>query len=218
MNEKNTTTKTEEITSEKRIGFLEKEFDTLPRIIDVREELDKYSAEDLKATTDDGKLKVKIPQFRGVNAHITRSVSKNGSAFFTCDLFISNPIKHRLSSEIFKENLYQRILMINNISFEEAEFDLPVRVRFGKGYSTNAKSADGAFLFIEVVFPGIKTIYRDFLKPSEVHLINLHSLKTPEECAKQKISPWNSNHYFVGVLDASGFKNLWDLDQPDEED
>ena len=202
----------------KRIGFFERDFNSLPKSIDVMDELSKYSADDLKATTEDGKLRVKISQFRGVNAHVTRTVSKSGSIFYTCDLYLSNPIKHRLDSQVFSENLYQRLLMINNISFEESEFDIPVRLRFGKGYSEKVKNADGSFLFVEVIFPGIKRIYRDFLKPSEIELINLHSLKTPEECAKQKILPWNQNHFFVGVLDASGFKSLWDLDQPDDED
>lgn len=199
-------------------GFFEAELNDLETIVDVREELAKYVAADLCELNEEGFLKIRIPQFRGINAHVTKSLSKKtGMLFYSCDLYINNPLKHHL--EIFDEGVYQDILLRNDfISTEYKEFDIPVRVRFIKGYSEKALSEDHIYYGLEVIFPGLKRIFREFLKPSEVDRINYLSLKSTEECEKQKIQAWNDAYRLFRVDDDKLVGNLWDLEQPGSED
>lgn len=199
-------------------GFFEAELNDLETIVDVRDELAVYTAYEMREINEEGYLKIRIPQFRGINAHITKSLSKKtGVVYYSCDLYINNPLKHRL--EIFDEAIYQDILLRNeNISTEFKEIDIPARVRFGKGYSEKALSDDHIYYCLEVIFPGLKRIYREFLNPSEVDRINYLSKKSKEECDKQKIQTWNENYRLYRVDDDKLVGNLWALDQPGSDD
>ena len=200
-------------------GFFEQDIFSLEIATDndtVKAELSKYSQEELWAFNDDRFLVVKIPQFRGVNAHISRSVSrKTGSTFYSCDLFINSPIKHKVSSELFDEGLYQDLLLRNSwITSDKAEFDLPCRIRFIVGRSEKSLREDKLYFGIQIIFPGLNRIYTDFVNAGELDRINYLSIKPLEECTKQKIMPWNKS-YILYFANNELVKNLWDLEQPD---
>lgn len=183
----------------------------------IKEELSKHSQEELWSINDDGFLIVKIPQFRGVNAHVTRNViRRTGATYYSCELYINSPLKHKVSSDLFDEGLYQDLLLRNSsITSDKAEFDLPVRIRFVMGQSEKSLRDDKLYFGIQIIFPGLNRIYTDFVNASELERINYLSMKTPEECLKQKIKPWNKNYSLYYVKNNDLVKNLWALEQPD---
>lgn len=200
-------------------GFFEQDLLTLEAAIDndtIKAELAKHSQEELWNINNDGYLIVKIPQFRGVNAHISRSVSKKtGLTFYGCDLFINSPLKHKVSSDLFDEGLYQDLLLRNkNITSDLSEFDLPCRIRFIVGRSEKSLRDDKLYFAIQIIFCGINRIYTDFVNAGELDRINYLSTKSPEECLAQKIMPWNKS-YTLFFANNDIVKNLWALEQPD---
>lgn len=203
------------------IGFFKQEDKTLEKALTKKElNLDHYSSEDLKATNEKGSLKVKIPQFIACTALITKSVSLRTKAiFYNCDIYVLSPYHHKLSSTLFTELEYTQLCLDNNLDLKVSEIQLPVRVRFVKGYSNESLSTDKSFYAFDVLFPGNekKLFIRDFLKGGEMHLINLLSKKNYQECLAQQIGCFNDRGFKLYLLDSTEInainknKDFWDL-------
>lgn len=199
-------------------GFFEVEISNLPKgrtNKEVKEELLKYSPSQFRDKDDKGYLTLKIEEFRGVYAKITRSVSKSsGLTFFRCELLLGDTVKHVCSSNLFTEDVYQELLLTyNDILSTQSEILLPVRIRLGVGKSEKVLNADKVFRCVDIIFPGIKRVYRDFLSESFVSRVNLLSVKSDEECKKQQISTWNKSFKLYEISD--DVRALWDLEQPE---
>ena len=185
-----------------RIEFFSQEDSKLEKLIpnsEVLESVKDYSFEDLIAINEDRSMKIKVNQFIPCMCTISKSVSKNKSIFYTMEVQLSTPVKHKMSSEAFNENTYNRLILDCDFSSEDPIITFPVRVRFVKGYSEESLSKDKSYLAIQVLIPcnsPRKLIIFDYISGGERNLIDLASVKTREECEKKKIS------YFSG----RGFK------------
>lgn len=210
-----------ETTKEVLVGFFQQDDKNLEKALTKQElNLDQYSSADLCELKENGGLKVEIPQFTPCTALISKSVStKNNAIFYSCVIYISNPYKYKISREVFTENAYMQICLDNDLSLEEEELQIPVRVRFVKGYSKKSLSSDKSFYAFECLFPGNdkKLILRDFLNGGDIHLINLLSKKSKEECAEKNIEYFNNRGLKLYILQNSDIDSLnlndsfWDL-------
>lgn len=167
---------------------------------EVLEELKAYTFQDMIAIQTDRSMVVKVEQFTPCMCTITKSHSaKTGNVFYTMDVHYSSPLKHRMSSTAFNENVYNQLIMEGDFSLNEAVLNFPVRVRFIKGYSEESLSPDKSFFAIQVLMPTNeekKMLLFDYISGTEKYLINSASTKSKEECDLKGIN------YFSG----RGFK------------
>lgn len=167
---------------------------------EVLEQLKGYTFQDLTEIRPDRSMKVKVEQFVPCMCTITKSHSaKTGNVFYTMDVHYSSPLKHRMSSTAFNENVYDQLIMEGDFSLNEAVLNFPVRVRFIKGYSEESLSSDKSFFAIQVLMPSNeekKMLLFDYISGTEKYLINSASTKSKEECDLKGIN------YFSG----RGFK------------
>lgn len=185
-----------------KIEFFNQEDKNLEKLIPNKEILEKvkdFSFEELISINDDRSMKIKVDQFIPCMATVSKTISKSKNIFYSMEIHLSTPLKHKMSSNAFNENIYNKILLDCDFSSDEPIINFPVRVRLLKGYSEESLSEDKSYFAIQVLLPGNnpkKTILFDYLPGMEKYLIDLASVKTPEECKSKKIT------YFLG----RGFK------------
>ena len=195
-------------TEVKKIEFFAQEDSKLEKLIpnkDILEKVKDYSFDDLIAINDDRSMKIKVDQFIPCMCTITKSVTKTKNIFYSMEVQLSTPLKHKMSSDAFNENTYNRLILDCGFSTEEAIITFPVRVRFVKGYSEDSLSDDKSYYAIQVLIPcnsSRKLIIFDYISGGEKILIDLASVKSCKECEEKKIG------YFLG----RGFK-LYLVDQ-----
>lgn len=189
-------------TEVKKIEFFAQEDSKLEKLIpnkDILEKVKDYSFDDLIAINDDRSMKIKVDQFIPCMCTITKSVTKTKNIFYSMEVQLSTPLKHKMSSDAFNENTYNRLILDCGFSTEEAIITFPVRVRFVKGYSEDSLSDDKSYYAIQVLIPcnsSRKLIIFDYISGGEKILIDLASVKSRKECEEKKIG------YFLG----RGFK------------
>ncbi len=185
-----------------KVEFFAQDDSLLEKLIpnkDILEKVKDYTFEDLTAINEDRTMKIKIDQFIPCMCTISKSINKAKNIFYSMEVQLSTPIKHKMSSSAFNENTYIKVLLDCDINSEEASVTFPVRVRFVKGYSEESLSVDKSYYAIQVLLPGNspkKSIIFDYIPGYEKHLIDLASVKSLKECEGKKIS------YFSG----RGFK------------
>lgn len=197
-----------------RIEFFSQEDSKLEKLIpnsEVLESVKDYSFEDLIAINEDRSMKIKVNQFIPCMCTISKSVSKNKSIFYTMEVQLSTPVKHKMSSEAFNENTYNRLILDCDFSSEDPIITFPVRVRFVKGYSEESLSKDKSYLAIQVLIPcnsPRKLIIFDYISGGERNLIDLASVKTREECEKKKISYFSGRGFKLCLADQENSVNM----------
>lgn len=208
-NNKNVNTK-----SSIKISFFEEEDKNLKKLIankEIQEMVKDYSYEDLISINPDRSMKVKVDQFVPCMATITKTMNKNKNIYYSMEVQICSPLKHKMSSDAFGENTYNKLLLDCDFSFEESVITFPVRVRFVKGYSEDSLSADKSYLAIQVLLPGNspkKTIIFDYISGFEKTLIDLASTKTKEECESKKIGYFNGRGFNLYLADQEKAVNI----------
>ena len=197
-----------------RIEFFSQEDSKLEKLIpnkDILEKVKDYSFDDLIAINDDRSMKIKVEQFIPCMCTITKSVTKTKNIFYSMEVQLSTPLKHKMSSEAFNENTYNRLILDCGFSSEEAIITFPVRVRFVKGYSEDSLSDDKSYYAIQVLIPcnsSRKLIIFDYISGGEKILIDLASVKTREECEKKKISYFSGRGFKLCLADQENSVNM----------
>ena len=177
-------------------GFFETDGIRLPKgknHSELKEEISKYSPKQL-CDLKDGKVVVSVPGFRATMARIIQ-VKRNDSVYYNCELPINNRLYITLSSKVFGKSEFDDIILANDqLSYNHAINNVPVRIRFGYGKSTNKNASTPEFRCLDIIFPGLDKVIRHFFSNGDVNRINVLSRKSEEQCKKQGIDPWNPNH------------------------
>lgn len=203
------------------IGFFDRADKDLERLTPRKDlRLDQYTKEDLWARDENGRMKVKIPQFVYCNAVLSKNISKKTNlVFYNCDIYISNPF-HRVLKN-FTESNYIRIMLDNDLNLQNAETIVPARVRFSKGYSQQSLSQDHSFYLMEVIIPGNEKCFvlSDFLTGSDISLISILSKKVEQECIAQGIENFNAKGFKLYYAESDEFvkRDLWESQEIDED-
>ncbi len=197
-----------------KVEFFKQQDSLLDKLIPNKEILEKvkdYTFEDLISINDDRSMKVKVDQFIPCMCTITKSVSKSKNIFYSMEVQISTPLKHRMSSDSFNENTYNRLILDCGFSSEDPIITFPVRVRFVKGYSEESLSEDKSYLAIQVLLPcnsSRKLIIFDYISGSERILIDLASVKTRKECEEKKIGYFSGRGFNLYLADQEKSVNV----------
>lgn len=209
-----TTTATNNTEEKKLIGFFDQEDSALEKAFttkEIRTLIDEIPSEEFSKLTDKGYFVKKVPQFIGCNAILSKNISKNtGRIFYSCDLYISNPYHHVMST--FDENTYMQIMLDNDFDMKASQTMVPCRVRFLKGYSEQALSEDHSFYAIEAIFPSSerKIFIRDFINGGERSYLNSLSKKNYQECLAKGIDCFADRGIQLYLLkDDKVVRNLW---------
>lgn len=203
----------EKMETKEKVAFFDQEDKELIEATankDVLEKIKEYTYQDLTEIQVDRSMKVKVEQFVPCMCTVTKSHSaKTGNVFYTMEVHYSSPLKHKMSSDAFNENVYNQLIMEADFSIKEAVLSFPVRMRFIKGYSEESLSPDKSFYAMQVLVPTNaerKMLLFDYITGTEKYLINTASKKTKEECEVKGINYFSGRGFKLYRTDSRSVK------------